>query len=108
MKLSGSRDGSRCFRLKEPSYDIPRSSHCEYRTLSSDDLERGESLLLTSPAGAGVMPVEAAGSLIAILVPVVALTNWLVGASVEANSPTGALLLKWIHDSVYQNSTCDC
>ena len=60
---------ARCFRLQEPSYDIPRSSHWEYRTRSSDESESGESLLLTtmapsasvpSPAGAGVMRVGAA------------------------------------------------
>ena len=42
-----------------------------------------------SPAGAGVMRVEAAGSLVAMLVPLLALTTWLVGASVEASSPAG-------------------
>ena len=54
---------ARCFRLAEPVYDIPRSSHWEYRTRSSDESESGESLLLTtmapsasvpSPAGAGL------------------------------------------------------
>ena len=87
------------FRLTEPPYDIPRSSHWEYHTRSSDESESGESLLLlttmapsasvSSPAGAGVMRVEAAGSLVAMLMPVMALATWLVGASVEASSPTG-------------------
>ena len=27
---------ARCIRLREPSYDIPRSSQWEYRTRSSD------------------------------------------------------------------------
>ena len=35
------------------------------------------------------MRVEAAGSLVAMLVPLLVLTTWLVGASVEASSPAG-------------------
>ena len=35
------------------------------------------------------MRVEAAGSLVAILVPAVEFATWLVGASVEASSPEG-------------------
>ena len=89
---------ARCIRLKEPPNDIPRSSHREYRTRSSDESESGESLLLTTmapsasvppPAGAGEMRMEAAGSLVAMLVPVVALATRLAGASVEASLPEG-------------------
>ena len=36
------------------------------------------------------MRVEAAGSLVAMMVPLLALTTWLAGASVEASSPEGS------------------
>ena len=96
---------ARCIRLKEPSYDIPRSSNWEYRTRYSDESESGESLQLTTmtPSASVPSPTGAGSGWIARRdVGASDGIGHLVGRSKHGRELTSRrwLLLKWVHDSI--------